>query len=141
MGSIVEANAGLLDALTDKLDNYLSVGAELRLFQNDFTPDPASELTDFTEATFGGYAPIDLAAEWNAVFKVIDGKYQADTNAQEFECTGSPGQTVYGWFVVQASPSDHVRISGRFVSPIVVTPGTIFQITISEQEWSLSIIP
>lgn len=140
MGDMVVMNVHLLAVLNYTLSTWISSGAELRIFQNDFEPGPDSLLSEFIPATYGGYAPVDLAAEWGTPFKVVDGMYQVDSSEFEFEYTGIPTQYVYGWYIVQTSGTPSVRMCGRFPAPVFMNAGVTFKIIVSPQSWSLSII-
>jgi hypothetical protein len=140
MGGVVVSNAQLEDALNWWVDTWMDSGATLEVFENDFTPDPATELGDFVPATFGGYASVSLSGQWGASMKVIDGKYQRDSAEFTFTCTAAPTLDVYGWYVYLGSGAGALRMSGRFPAPISMAIGVVFKITLSPQSWSLSII-
>lgn len=140
MGDMIITNVHLLDVLNWTVSEWISTGAELRIFLNDFEPNPDTALIEFIEATYGGYARVDLAAEWNAPYKVVDGLYQVDTNEFTYEYTGIPAQNVYGWYIVQTSGTPSVRMCGRFPGPVFMNAGATFKLIISPQSWALSII-
>jgi len=55
-------------------------GDGIGLFQNDFIPDLDSVLGDFTECTFGGYAPLSISTP-NAAFLNGAGRGEVDADA------------------------------------------------------------
>jgi len=80
-------------------------GATLSLFQNNITPTPMTALTDFTEASFTGYARktgITAFVTFNDApsgNQVITG-----TVLQLFAATaGVTPQTTYGWYLQDAA--------------------------------------
>jgi hypothetical protein len=142
MGGIVASNA-CVQAQIDYLKNtWLNVSnANIRLFSNNFTPDPSKVLADFTEATYTGYAAQVLTTAFASSFKVIDGKYQSDSATFTFTCTSGSSQTIYGWYItVNPSGTTTVRLSGLFPAPITMAPSASFTLQVSLQEWALSII-
>jgi len=82
---------------------------KLKLYTNNFTPTSLSVLTDFTEATGGGYAEKSLSASaWTMTGNAIS------TTPQLFTFTGSVG-SVYGYYLVGAT-SGKLIASEKFTS-------------------------
>ena len=68
----------------------------LHLFTNNITPNGTTALTDLTEATTPGYAPVTLAgASWTTV--ITNGAGLAVYSQQIF--TFTTGVTLYGYYV------------------------------------------
>ena len=87
MGTIVDSNKALqlmIDYLRGTLLN--TANTYLRLFKNNFTPDPSNILSDFTEADFTGYAAVQVNSKFGSPYKVIDGEYQTDSASKLFLC-------------------------------------------------------
>jgi hypothetical protein len=70
----------------------------LRLFKNDITPDGDTEVSDFAEADFPGYAPQTLADLGTPYLNPID-MGQSDTGPHEWTMSGpSPTNVIYGYY-------------------------------------------
>jgi len=93
------------------------------LFSSNTTVVDASTATDFTIATFTGYAqvPVDradfAAPSISSNVAIID-----DSTFPVFTCTGGSPQTVYGWIMRGATSGDIVA-GQNFDSPRVMNPG------------------
>lgn len=86
----------LLPLLTAEL-----AGAEVCLFENNYTPVAGSLVGNFTEATFPGYAREPLA-NWTAVVIAADhARQDADDCEFTLSATGGP-YSVYGYYVLSA---------------------------------------
>lgn len=72
----------------------------LRLFQNNITPSDTDTAATYTEATFTGYAGINLpGASWNApVPPTIT--YSAE---QTFTSSGVVSNSIYGYYLTQVT--------------------------------------
>lgn len=72
----------------------------LRLYQNNITPSDTDTAATYTEANFTGYAAITLTgASWNAASAGTI-TYSAQ---QTFTCSGASSNSIYGYYVTQAS--------------------------------------
>ena len=142
MGGIIDSNKQLQDMIDYLRGTFLNTAnTYVRLFKNNFTPDPASVLADFTEANFTGYAAIQVNAKFGTPYKVIDGEYQTDSSPFAFTCTSGSSQTTYGWYLTfYDGVNTTVRKSGVFASPLVFVPGASFNIQLSPQEWALILL-
>lgn len=60
MDALVYSTINSLLRLTTMVTAVPFIATHLKLYQNDFTPNDNSILADFTEATFGGYAPMAI---------------------------------------------------------------------------------
>jgi len=142
MGSIIDSNKQLQDIIDYIRGTFLNTSnSYVRLFRNNFTPDPSSVLGDFTECNFTGYAAQQVNSKFGTPYKVIDGKYQTDSSAFTFTCSSGLSQDAYGWYLTfYDGATTTVRKSGVFASPITFAPGGSVNIQISPQEWALSII-
>jgi len=91
-------------------------GAVLRLFDNNETPDEASVLSDFNEASFTGYSPVALTG-WSAGYDDGAGKAKSDAPSAGFTPTGAGGSgSLYGWFLTN-SGNTVLYAASRFGSP------------------------
>lgn len=99
------------------------VGAKVDLFVNNFTPTALNILTDFTKASWTGYAQATVSG-WGAQRTQVDGRIAITaTNLMEFTgpAAGS-GPTVYG-YVVQSS-SGALLYSVKFGAPVSMVDNT-----------------
>jgi len=142
MGSIVDSNKALqlqIDYLRGTLLN--TAQTYVRLFSNNFTPDPASVLGDFTEATFGGYAAVQVNSKFGSPYKVIDGEYQTDSSAFTFTQTTGANQLIYGWYLTWFDGSTTwVLKSAVLQTPWLMAVGGSLSITLSPQLWALILL-
>lgn len=74
--------------------------AKAKLYTNDFTPTADTLEADYTEADFGGYA--EKSITWEAPYIDGAGLVHAPGNVTTFLCTGSPGNDIYGYYVIGA---------------------------------------
>jgi hypothetical protein len=82
----------------------------LKLFKNDVTPAESDTAATYTECDFTGYGAKTLtrsvsAGTWSTP-STTDGTTSSRYNAstpQQFGCTGSTGNTVYGYYVIDVT--------------------------------------
>ena len=111
----------ILEALVNKTAPQDLV---LKLYKNNVTPSDTDTAATYTEATFPGYAAINLGgASWNAA-AAGSIAYSAQ---QTFTCSGVATDDIYGYFLVQlasgvliwserdASAPFAIRVSGDAV--------------------------
>lgn len=125
-----------LQARATTLQTLLNSSQTLRLFSNNLNPTPANVLTDFTEATYAGYAGVSLNGQFGAPTKVQDGEYQIASGTYTFNGPATGSQTIYGWYI---SDGTGVNFSGVFPAPITMTSGVSFTLQISPQTWAYSV--
>jgi len=119
---------GLLSLLVAWYDKQLVVAdhfMEVRLFQNDITPGPASVFADFDEADFDGYAMVEV--EMNAPDYDTDGNPIIVVPSAVFNCNGATTpNTIYGYYMV-GGVSGEVILAERFTlpQPVVASGDTI----------------
>lgn len=94
-------NEGLARGLEWWVDNpdTQTMPWQMMLFVNDIVPDADTVAGDLVEASFAGYSRVDLTPEnWSDVF-IEDGaaSTQWGEAPTEFENTGGPAETVYGF--------------------------------------------
>jgi len=110
-----EGEVALLDMLVngDTLAN-----AELRLYENNLTPDEDTVYGDFNEATFTGYAA--QTPTFGSASIVSHKGSISDTATRDFVCStaGTP-DVIYGYYVVDAV-NNLVLWAERFASPITI---------------------
>lgn len=96
---------------------------KIRLYQNDLTPDDGTVLDSFTEATFMGYVPENVASgNWPPSDIVSDIAVSTLTNAPVFTSTDPTSQTIYGWYMVGVTTNTLVACQ-RFDTPRVLVNG------------------
>ena len=72
----------------------------LKLFKNNNTPADTDTAATYTEAAFTGYAALNLTgATWNAAA----GGTITYSAQQTFTCSGASAESIYGYFIVQAT--------------------------------------
>lgn len=136
-GTGVAGNQWLIDRIT-QAQTALNTGHSLRLFQNNFTPVPGSLLSAFTEANFAGYTARVLTGTFGAPAQIQNGEYQISTGTFTWTYASGPDQTIYGWYVTDAS---NWKLAQVLPSPFVVTVGSTLSLILRVQDWSLSIVP
>lgn len=110
------------DALVDLLEDSKTDRNtwNLHLYINNHTPTDGDDVTDYTEATFGGYASIPLAS-WGAAFLNAANIAESDEILRTFTCTGAPlTNTVYGYYVTDSGGN----LVGAELNPAGGTPIT-----------------
>lgn len=93
----------------------------LRLYQNDYTPNLGTVIGDLTEATFTGYAAVDVAEFSSTRLRsdVAGNAYYVDPAVATFLQTGTTiTNTVYGYYLTDATGADLLAV-GRFSSPVL----------------------
>jgi hypothetical protein len=136
MPTPVLGNALLSDRAAT-LAAVLNASHKLKLFANSLTPNPATPLASFVEATFAGYQGVALDSQFGAPTKVQDGQYQISTPFFTFTCSGGSGQLVYGWYI---DDSVNMRLAQAFDTPVTIAPGSPYMLQIQPQEISQSIL-
>lgn len=119
-----------LKAVMNGLLNNIGGSAVLRLFQNNFLPQPASLISDFVECTFAGYASKLLTSVWGALTNPAPGIWQTDSGVLTFTCTGG-SQVVYGWYIQKGS---HFLEAAQLLdNPVSMTAGVQLQLELRPQ--------
>jgi hypothetical protein len=101
----------------DALEYYVNRAAPqnlvLRLFENNVTPAETDVAASYTEATFAGYASVNLAgATWGAP---SEGAPSSIAYPQQiFTSTGVQNKNVYGYYYTRAASG---RIAGAERDP------------------------
>lgn len=96
----------------------LAGNTSLRLFQNNHTPAEADGDTDYTVATFTGYANVTLTGgSWS----ITTGDPSFATYAQQTfsSSANQSAQTIYGYYVVHVA-SGVLLWAELFSSPVVI---------------------
>lgn len=135
-GEIVASN-DLLKERADKMRELFNNGHALRLFQNDLVPLPKHKIGDFIESAYPGYARVNMAGKWKAVFKVEDGQFQFSSNDVVFAATGASVEKAFGWYLVG---DGKVKLSCRLPFPNVMTLGAPVTVRIDCIVWAASIL-
>lgn len=102
----------------------------VHLFTNNYTPTQSSEVGDFTEAAFSGYAPQSVdKTDW-ATPATVDGKATSTAPATPLVWTNGSGSVdVYGYFVTNAD-DDEVIYAQKFTSVKTVPNGEDLKLTL-----------
>lgn len=118
-----EMLAELLDEQTGVSSGHAWDGAIVRVFQNNITPDRSKVKSDFTVATFAGYADITLAHA-NFPAASVSGHVASTTYSTTLTWTRSTtgsSQTVYGIYVVNAADTKVIAAALFDAGPYTVT--------------------
>jgi hypothetical protein len=124
---IVMPRAVLVQTLNDlKVDLTNNTAVALKLYQNNVTPVDTTLLSAYTEANFGGYAPVTIVtASWNGAYLDPVGRAYMDTGLSVFICNGNAANTIYGAILVQDTVGGTRATATCTVSASVVTSITI----------------
>lgn len=77
---------------------------KLRLFQNNFSPTPLTQLSDFVECNYPGYVPLNAATPYSR--DPATGNYNFEPgSASAFNCNAAvtPMQTAYGYYLTDGA--------------------------------------
>lgn len=111
---ITAARVTVMAGLIDTGGVYEAV--DLRLYQNDYTPTPATVLADLTAATYSGYAAEAIAFAGPVIGS--DGKIRLVSVGALFQPTSSTvTNTVFGWYITNTGGTV-LLAAGRFESPV-----------------------
>ena len=92
----------------------------LRLFQNNWTPTVTDTVANYTEATFSGYAAVDISALWGAAYTNGAGQGEIDCPEQTFAFGGGAiSNYVYGAYVLSAGGI--LVYAERFAAPVYMS--------------------
>lgn len=114
---------------------------KLCLFTNDITPSSSISASDFVEATWTGYARIDLDT-WTTPEIILD-IAEMSTPVVNFWNTSADPQTAYGWYILDGGDLTsvlafwYVFIDGR----TVIAPGGTLPLQITKTEDNNGPIP
>lgn len=134
----VWSDFGLANGLMAKLDpsGAWSVSNwQIALFVNDFDPVRDMVPGDFVQASFTGYAPIDVdPAFWESPV-LVDDRWETQYSASPivWENTGSGTQTVYG-YVVWDLVAGEVIWAEQFDVPLTMAPTAVLSLTLKTYE-------
>lgn len=110
-----------LNALLDLMFPTAPAYSHFRLYQNNYTPNEASAISDFVVADFTGYAEaqIDDAQLPTPRFDSEGNLRGIDLTVQQFLQSGTTiNNTVYGFFWLNTSGTG-LLAAGRFTTPIL----------------------
>lgn len=110
------------------LDTLFAGNKSLRLFQNNFTPNNASQLSDFTVADFAGYANITLTGgSWTTT----PGAPSVAAYAEQTFTRTTTGavQTIYGYYIVNAGGTKVWAYEKFATAQAVTSAGSTIRVT------------
>jgi hypothetical protein len=91
----------------------------VRLFSNNLTPGPTTDVGDLVESTFHGYVAQLVVAPDPPVIDPVNNGWSIFLPSHTFVFTaGAPTETAYGAYVTDAG--GNLRAVGRFTTPIVM---------------------
>lgn len=109
MPAAVITDKGLKLRLAALLDRPLFV----RLYRTDQAVFPLSELGDFGQAAFPGYADAEVTGLWSApVVDAIGRAFSAVYNVTWTRGAGGVPETIYGWLLYQNPDPSGVLVTG-----------------------------
>lgn len=105
------------------LANALAPRQFVRLFRNNVSVLPGSELADFDQCTFPGYADQEVTGLWSGPVNDLVGRAVSRLfNLTWTRAAGLGTETVYGWLLYQLPDPDAQLVAGqRFSVPEVLT--------------------
>lgn len=92
------------------------VNCKVKLFQNDYQPNPDTVKANLTVATFSGYADKTVAALLPPYYDPIGGASTQIGTLQWDHNGGVNANTIFGWWVENAGGD--LIIVGRFDTPV-----------------------
>jgi hypothetical protein len=82
---------------------------DLKIFQNDYTPVATSAVGDFTEATFTGYADVELDSAEFSTPTTADPSVSTYSAPENFASTANQSsQDCYGYYIIRRVTGDLV---------------------------------
>ena len=101
--ALLVPNASEVEILEYIFNKQSPEDLDIRLYTNDYTPLETDTISNYTEATGGGYALIQLAsANWT----IVPGNPSQGTHTQvTWTFTGSVGN-VYGYYITRRTTGD-----------------------------------
>lgn len=131
----VLVDTGELLILNGIVSLLFNVNTRLKLFVNNHIPVGNDTVLDYVEATYPGYAGINLNS-WSAAYLNGANEAQTDETIRTITSTGSSAESVYGYFVTniagstlywaELNPSGPVAITSSGI-PYSVQPKFIFR--------------
>lgn len=77
--------------------------SKCKLYTNSVVLSPDTELADFTEATFEGYAA-SAAMDWNTAYNEADGTASASADTLVFSCNAeTEGESILGYYITNTA--------------------------------------
>lgn len=131
MADMVIPNEGLLKLA---VQNWGVPGAAqedfvVDLYSNNYTPVAGSSASNFTIATFTGYAQVAVARSTFGSPSIVGSTGNVTSSVSPtFTCTGGSSQTVYGW-VMRGASSGKVYAAQLFTTAFTVVAGSNVQLT------------
>ncbi len=98
---------------------------KLNLYSNNYTPVSTSTDSNFTVASFTGYAEKTIArTDWGSAS--TNGNDKGEITATALSWTPTTTQTIYGYFVTPSSDSTKVLWAEKFSTSVSLSNGDTF---------------
>jgi hypothetical protein len=110
-----------LGAIRDDFNNYFCA-----LFKNDITPDEDSELADFVEANFSGYASLPTNS-WGVPFFDVDRARMNHPILNFVHNGGGVNNDIYGYYIFTTG-MELVLAERNPLAPVTVGPGVTYAV-------------
>jgi hypothetical protein len=130
------SNVFLKNALS-AIQMPLNVSGFIQLYQNNFTPNSDTLLSDFIPANYGGYSPVSLAGKLPTPQKIQTGVYQTISSPFTFSCSGDPSNVIFGAYITVFG---YWLAAVPFPTPISMEGGVSFAFALQLQEWALNLL-
>lgn len=102
-----------------QLATYLAA-CHVRLFVNNLTINPSTQLSDLVEASFAGYTAQSIATPPAPVPDPVNGGVSTYLPSHVFSASGTvtPAQTVYGWYLTDTG--GNLIAAGNLQNPVII---------------------
>jgi len=136
LGLVVWADVACQNFLNQFITDHLgATNYYYRLYTNNITPGTATVLTDFTEASFTGYAAVQgNTITWTTAVLAAHVATSTGT-AILFNNTGATAQTVYGVYVTDGATATKLWFAERDAAAPVSIPAGGSYVYIPNQQF------
>lgn len=111
--------------------DYGTPAREVGLFVNNYSPDPATTMSSFTEASFTGYSRLALANGSWMTPTIISNRASSTYDAPGplmWTNGGGSSVTIYGYFV-RSTLSGYISWAEKFATARTMAPGDELDLT------------
>lgn len=119
----------------------VNMNCELRLYKNNYSPVKGSTRLNFTATTLPGCGPVSFGTNNFGASAVAAnvGDSDAPTITFQVSADSSPGEDIYGWYVLDTVANSVVLAARDPAAPIhLELNGDRYKVTVSLQDQSLN---